>query len=222
MFTSRAEYRILLRQDNADDRLTPIGREIGLVDDFRWYVYQEKRERIRRLTEALDSCSLKPAEINPYLASVSEAPIEAGKRASELLVRPFVTLRGLLENVPRGTVELSGLTRLDAEILPLRIPWSGRERPAEIRFDEAEVLDAVETRIKYAGYIERERRLADKILRLEDLVIPEGFDFQKLTELSMECRIKLERYQPRTIAQASRISGVSPADISVLLVYFGR
>ena len=224
MFTSRAEYRILLRQDNADDRLTPIGREIGLVDDFRWRVFQEKRERIRRLTEELDSCSLKPAQINSYLTSLADAPIETSKRASELLVRPFVTLRGLLGYVPRGTsaTEVSDPDQHGAEILPLRIPWSGRERPAEIHFDEAEVLDAVETRIKYAGYIERERRLADKMLRLEDLVIPEGFDFQKLTALSMECRIKLERYRPRTIAQASRISGVSPADISVLLVYFGR
>ena len=94
--------------------------------------------------------------------------------------------------------------------------------PAEIRFDEKEILDAAEIRIKYAGYIDRERRLAEKILRLEDLAIPEDFDFQRLTALSMECRIKLERYRPRTIAQASRISGVSPADISVLLVYFGR
>ena len=224
MFTSRAEYRILLRQDNADDRLTPIGREIGLVDDFRWRVFQEKRERIRRLTEELDSCSLKPAQINSYLTSLADAPIETSKRASELLVRPFVTLRGLLGYVPRGTsaTEVSDPDQHGAEILPLRIPWSGRERPAEIHFDEAEVLDAVETRIKYAGYIERERRLADKMLRLEDLVIPEGFDFQKLTALSMECRIKLERYRPRTIAQASRVSGVSPADISVLLVYFGR
>ena len=104
----------------------------------------------------------------------------------------------------------------------MRLPWAGREAPAEIRYDEKEILDAAEIRIKYAGYIDRERRLAEKILRLEDLAIPEDFDFMSLTALSMECRIKLERYRPRTIAQASRISGVSPADISVLLVFFGR
>lgn len=104
----------------------------------------------------------------------------------------------------------------------MNLPWAGREEPVEIRFAEKEIRDAVEIRIKYAGYIDRESRLADKILRLENLEIPENFDFQKLTALSMECRIKLERYRPRTIAQASRISGVSPADISVLLVYFGR
>ena len=111
---------------------------------------------------------------------------------------------------------------LREESIALRFPWSGREVPAEIRYDEKEILDAAEIRVKYAGYIDRERRMAEKILRLEDLEIPEDFDFQRLTALSMECRIKLERYRPRTIAQASRISGVSPADISVLLVYFGR
>ena len=194
MFTSRAEYRILLRQDNADERLTPIGRRIGLVDDFRWSTFQNKQEQIRSLTQLLEETTLKPDAVNPYLESVGEAPIEMSKNAADLLVRPFVTLRGLLESVPRGTQE----------------PVSD------------EVLDAVETQIKYAGYIEREKRLAEKIQRLEELEIPQDFDFQKITALSMECRIKLERYRPRTIAQASRISGVSPADISVLLVYFGR
>ena len=194
MFTSRAEYRILLRQDNADERLTPIGRRIGLVDDFRWKNFQEKQSQINSLVETLADTTLKPDSVNPYLASVEEAPIEMSKSAAELLVRPHVTLEGLLPIVPRGT----------------------QDQPSP------EVLEAVETQIKYAGYIDREKRLAEKIQRLENLEIPQGFDFQKITALSMECRIKLQRYQPRTIAQASRISGVSPADISVLLVYFGR
>ena len=116
------------------------------------------------------------------------------KRAADLLVRPNVNLNGILENVQN---------------VP-RGTW------------EEEVLEATEIEIKYAGYIDREKRVAEKILRLEDLAIPEDFDFFKLTALSMECRIKLDRYRPRTIAQASRISGISPADISVLLVYFGR
>ena len=150
---------------------------------------------------------------------------ESSKRASDLRVRPDVTLSDLLpfvSNVPRGTVE--GHTRLDrvSELLPLQMPWAGREEPAVIRFDEKEVYDAAEILIKYAGYIERERLQAEKIHRLENLAIPDDFDFFKITALSMECRIKLDRYRPRTIAQASRISGVSPADISVLLVYFGR
>ena len=193
MFTSRAEYRILLRQDNADERLTPIGRRIGLVDDFRWQIFQTKQDQVSRLSQLLAGTTLKPETINPYLVSVEEAPIEMSKSAADLLVRPFVTLRGLLQSVPRGT-----------------------------QCEDDEVLDAVETQIKYAGYIEREKKLAEKIQRLEALEIPQDFDFQKITALSMECRIKLERYRPRTIAQASRISGVSPADISVLLVYFGR
>ena len=194
MFTSRAEYRILLRQDNADERLTKIGRSIGLVDDFRWKTLRTKKQAIDNLTNYLKELSLSPTEINPYLASVGEASIDGSKRAADLLVRPNVNLNGILENVqnvPRGT-------------------W------------EEEVLEATEIEIKYAGYIDREKRVAEKILRLEDLAIPEDFDFFKLTALSMECRIKLDRYRPRTIAQASRISGVSPADISVLLVYFGR
>ena len=198
MFTSRAEYRILLRQDDADARLTPIGRQVGLVDDFRWETYQNKSKRIDSLVDRLKATSLKPEVINPYLESVGSSPIDASKRADDLLVRPMVTLSGLLPflpDVPRGTCNET---------------------------EEQEILDAAEIKIKYAGYIDRERQLAEKILRLEDLVIPEDFDFQRLTALSMECRIKLERYRPRTIAQASRISGVSPADISVLLVYFGR
>ena len=198
MFTSRAEYRILLRQDDADARLTPIGRQVGLVDDFRWETYQNKSKRIDSLVDRLKATSLKPEVINPYLESVGSSPIDASKRADDLLVRPMVTLSGLLPflpDVPRGTCNET---------------------------EEQEMLDAAEIKIKYAGYIDRERQLAEKILRLEDLVIPEDFDFQRLTALSMECRIKLERYRPRTIAQASRISGVSPADISVLLVYFGR
>ena len=225
MFTSRAEFRILLRQDDADRRLTPIGRSIGLVDVFRWQVLQSKWEAVDHLTKCLDETSLKPEVINPYLLKVRSTPIDSSKRASDLLVRPDVTLSDLLpfvSNVPRGTVE--GHTRLDrvSDLLPLQMPWAGREEPAVIRFDEKEVYDAAEIRIKYAGYIERERLQAEKIHRLENLTIPEDFDFFKITALSMECRIKLDRYRPRTIAQASRISGVSPADISVLLVYFGR
>ena len=286
MFTSRAEYRILLRQDDADVRLTPIGRQVGLVDDFRWEVFQQKRAAVEQLVQSLEQTLLKPEQINPYLESTGSSPIDASKRAADLLVRPTVTLSGLLEylpNVPRGTRvywappkpsapacysteppqrpplaadaasirharpdrasvpvacdapsrSFCGEASADCrsgcegasqatECLALHMPWAGREEAAEIRYDEKEILDAAEIQIKYSGYIDRERRLAEKILRLEDLQIPEDFDFQSLTALSMECRIKLERYRPRTIAQASRISGVSPADISVLLVYFGR
>lgn len=210
MFTSRAEYRILLRQDNADERLTPIGRKIGLVDDNRWKVFQEKYEKIESLENWLQDISLKPEEINPYLESVDSAPIDGSRRASDLLVRPSVTLEGLLSKVPRGT-----------EIPDHAFFARHRDTRAAEPNDE-EVFDSVEIRIKYSGYIDRERQLAEKIQRLESVKIPEDFDYMKIAALSMESRIKLKRYSPTTIAQASRISGVSPADISVLLIYFGR
>lgn len=192
MFTSRAEYRILLRQDDADLRLTPKGRELGLVDNFRMESMEKKYSKVDELVSSLNEVSLKPAQINDYLVSVGSAPTSSSKRAADLLTRPDVALQGLLDFVPRGT-----------EYSP-------------------EILESAEIRVKYSGYIEREKRLAEKILRLENLAIPEDFDFQKVESLSIECRIKLNRYRPKTIAQASRISGVSPADISVLLVYFGR
>ena len=193
MFTSRAEYRILLRQDDADLRLTPKGRRIGLVDDFRYETMERKYEAVDKIVDTLKQLSLKPEIINPYLESVGSAPLSISKKADDILTRPDVEIKGICSVVPRGTFT-----------------------------DDNEVLESAEIRVKYAGYIEREKKIAEKILRLEDLAIPEDFDFQKVQSLSMECRIKLNRYRPRTIAQASRISGVSPADISVLLVYFGR
>ena len=192
MFTSRAEYRILLRQDNADSRLTPKGYALGLISQERYAAMQAKYAEVDRIRDLLNELSLTPAEVNPYLESVSSAPIDSRRRIAELLTRPGVALQ------------------------PLLVAASAYPECSQ------EVLEDVEIAVKYQGYIERERRLADKILRLENIRIPEGFDFSKITALSIECRIKLERYRPRTIAQASRISGVSPADISVLLVYFGR
>lgn len=193
MFTSRAEYRILLRQDDADLRLTPLGRNIGLVDEYRYETMMRKYEEVDKAVSFLKDYSLKPEMINPYLVSVGSAPISISKKADDILSRPQVQLKDLIDLVPRGTIP-----------------------------EDSQILESAEIRIKYSGYIEREKRIAEKILRLEDLPIPEDFDFQKVQSLSMECRIKLNRYRPRTIAQASRISGVSPADISVLLVYFGR
>lgn len=194
MFTSRAEYRILLRQDDADLRLTPKGREIGLASEERYATMMRKYEKVDTFVSSLHETAIKPEIINGYLDSVGSATIQTSKRTDDILVRPNVTLDGILDVVPRGTFE---------------------------NYSE-EIRQSAEIRIKYAGYIERERRVADKIQRLENLEIPESFDFTKLESLSIECRMKLNKYRPRTIAQASRISGVSPADISVLLVYFGR
>ena len=193
MFTSRAEYRILLRQDDADLRLTELGYKIGLATEERYRLTNEKYDNVDALVNIISSTSVKPEAVNPYLESIGSATIATAKRASELLTRPGVTARELLLYVPRGTQDFS-----------------------------SEVVESSEIRIKYAGYIEREKKLADKILRLENLEIPENYDFSRIESLSIECRMKLNRYKPRTIAQASRISGVSPADISVLLIYFGR
>ncbi|HJJ47256.1 MAG TPA: tRNA uridine-5-carboxymethylaminomethyl(34) synthesis enzyme MnmG [Methanocorpusculum sp.] len=192
MFTSRAEYRILLRQDNADKRLTALSHDIGLVDEFRYSVAMKKYEQADELEKFCERKTLTAQQLNPYLISVESKELDESKRISDIVLRPEVSLGDLLKIVPHGTNY------------------------------SKEVIEAVEISLKYQGYIEREKKIADKIRRLENLEIPEDFDFDKVSGLTIECRQKLKRYSPRTIAQASRISGVSPSDISVLLVYFGR
>ena len=226
MFTSRAEYRILLRQDNADLRLTGLSHRIGLADEFRYSYTQKKYEDVSRLREFCDSTNLTREQANPYLESVGSAAISDSKKVSDLASRPEVTLFDLLDAVPERVVSRSGL---DISFKPFDggVP-DNPVLPDEQNQDRIksnyrnEISDSVEISIKYQGYIDREQRIADKIMRLEDLRIPEGFDFDKVSGLTIECRQKLKKYAPATIAQASRISGVSPADISVLLVYFGR
>ncbi len=239
MFTSRAEYRILLRQDDADLRLTEKAYQIGLADQYRYDVMRMKYDSVQAFISAAETTSLKPDQINDYLSSISSAPLTVSKKADEILTRPDVSMREILKIVPRGTFSTTQedlQKRLESEIgntsteetslaLLKSLPFRGEQAVSDdFRRSQLadEVLEAAEIAIKYRGYIERERRLADKILRLEHVSIPDDFDFAKLTALSIECRIKLERYRPKTIAQASRISGVSPADIAVLLVYFGR
>lgn len=192
MFTSRAEYRILLRQDNADFRLTEKAYRIGLATEERYNQMVGKRAQAEELSERCWSENLRADIVNDYLASCGSAMLSESKKIADLAARPEVKLDILLNFVPRGTIY------------------------------SKDVISSVETEIKYKGYIEREKDIAEKIARLEDLKIPEGFDFEKVSGLTIECRQKLKRYNPRTIAQASRISGVSPSDISVLLVYFGR
>ena len=191
MFTSRAEYRILLRQDNADERLTGLGYEIGLASKDRYEAMVRKYDQVRDLAEYCESTNLSSSQTASYLDSVGSARLTDSRKISDIALRPEVNLADLLKIVPHGT------------------------------FDK-DVIDSVEINLKYKGYIDREKRMAEKIRKLEDLRIPEGFDFDKVSGLTIECRQKLKRYGPRTIAQASRISGVSPSDISVLLVYFGR
>ena len=153
-----------------------------------------KYERVRDLIAFCDSTNISAKQANSYLQSVGSSPLGDSKKISDVALRPEVNLSDLLKVVPRGTPDIS----------------------------DNKVVESVEITLKYRGYIEREKRMAEKLQRLEDLVIPKDFDFDKVSGLTIECRQKLKRYAPKTIAQASRISGVSPSDISVLLVYFGR
>ena len=200
MFTSRAEYRILLRQDNADRRLTPLSHSIGLASDERYENMVLKYSAADSLRALCENTNLTAAKVNSLLQSKNSSALTESKKISDLAVRPELSLEELLPLVPRGTFDRFGV-----------------EEPLD-----DEVKESVEISLKYHGYIEREMQLADKLHKLENLKIPENFDFDKVSGLTIECRQKLQRYNPRTIAQASRISGVSPSDISVLLVYFGR
>ena len=198
MFTSRAEYRILLRQDNADARLTPLGREIGLVDDEKYERLLKKNNAVESLISMLGRTAVKIGEIDDYLISVNEEPLTQGKRLLDIVLRSNVTIEGLSKVSKR-------LEKFIAENELSR-----------------EVIEQAEIRIKYRGYIEREKYFADKMHRLEDIAIPKGFDYNSLQSLTIEARQKLSRVAPETIGQASRIPGVSPADINVLLIKFGR
>ena len=190
MFTSRAEYRILLRQDNADQRLTPLSYSIGLADKHRLELLERKYSSVDSLLSLCSSKSIKPDVANPILSPFSTS-ISESKKLIDLVSRPGVALNSFLPHVSRGT------------------------------FPD-DVVESAEIAIKYRGYIERELQLALKMKRLENLIIPDNFNFSSLSGLTIECKQKLEKYKPATIGQASRISGVSPSDISVLLVYFGR
>ena len=200
MFTSRAEFRILLRQDNADLRLTPRAYEIGMVSESRYSVTMRKYDQVNRLTDLCENNNLTASLINPFLSANSSAVLSESKRIADIATRPELSLSNIIDFVPRGTLSKYGFTEVP----------------------DKTVSEAVEINLKYRGYIQREQQLVDKMRRLERLEIPENFDFDKISGLTIECRQKFKQYSPRTIGQASRISGVSPADISVLLVYFGR
>jgi tRNA uridine 5-carboxymethylaminomethyl modification enzyme len=200
MFTSRAEYRILLRQDNADERLTPIAHQIGLAKRERMEMLEKKLGTRKILMDHLKNTSVHPHEVNPVLDQLNTSRIRQKMKAINLIDRPQVRIRDLWDVIPEFD-KTCGNLEVDEEDL---------------------MIEDVEINIKYAGYIHRERNLADKIKRLEDIKIDPAIDFNTLRSLSTEARQKLSRIRPTTIGQASRISGVSPSDISVLLVHMGR
>lgn len=199
MFTSRAEYRILLRQDDADARLTEKAYELGIAkrDRYDWWI--EKKEAIKRIIEFCANYPIKKDEINPKLEALGTTPLRAGCKLIDLIARPHLNLTNLSEIIP----DLKAA---------LEIPVNRKE----------EIAEAAEIKMKYKGYIERERLIADKMHRLEDIKIKGRFNYSELHEISTEGRQKLERIDPETLAQASRIPGVSPSDINVMLVLLGR
>ena len=198
MFTSRAEYRILLRQDNADARLTERCYELGLVDDYRMNLLRYKQNGEELLTEVLRNTTVR-TEVNAYLLPMGYSELQHGTKLIDLVSRPNVTINGLAEVVPTLKEAIGKLDRIAEEI-----------------------VESTEINIKYKGYIERERLAADKLQRLNNIHLPENFDYHNVQSLSTEARQKLSRIKPNTIGEASRIPGVSPNDVSVLLVLMGR
>ena len=198
MFTSRAEYRILLRQDNADLRLTPLGHEIGLISEKRYAEFVQKKSLVESLVAFARDLSVKAAEINDYLKTIGSDPLTQGRKLHDILMRNNTSFETLQEVLPKlkKFIEKNGMNE--------------------------EVIEAAEIQIKYKGYIEREKFIAEKLHRLENISIPDNFDYFSMNALTIEARQKLDRIRPTTIGQASRIPGVSPADVNVLLVKFGR
>jgi tRNA uridine 5-carboxymethylaminomethyl modification enzyme len=195
MFTSRAEYRILLRQDNADLRLTQMGRDIGLVDDIRMNRLDEKIKNTKEALSYFEKESISPEEINPVLENNNSSTIKQKNKIGKILSRPQIKFADLLkvESVKEKTQNIS-----------------------------QEGIEQAEIQIKYNGYIEREKETVMKLNKLEGIRIPKAFDYSKLNAISSESREKLNHIKPETIGQASRISGVSPSDINILLVFMGR
>jgi tRNA uridine 5-carboxymethylaminomethyl modification enzyme len=197
MFTSRAEYRTLLRQDNADFRLTPMSYEIGLASEKRLRRMEHKLNESEKMVAFFKETSVSIAEANPILESKDTALITQGDKMFKVFSRPQIDLEDIMK-----------FEKVAAYV-------------AENNLDQ-EILEQAEIQVKYSGYIEKERNNADKLTRLEEVKIPENFDYNKIKSMSIEAKQKLSKIRPVTISQASRISGVSPSDVSVLLIYMGR
>jgi tRNA uridine 5-carboxymethylaminomethyl modification enzyme len=196
MFTSRAEFRTLLRQDNADLRLTEKSYRLGLASQQRMELVKAKREGVEKLKEILGAISLDPGETNPFLESVQSATLVSKQKAAQLLLRPNIGLESMMEYIPSLKSALEGFSK--------------------------DIIEQVEIQLKYDSYIEKEKELVAKMSQLEDLLIPDNFDYEKLVSLGTEAKQKFKKIRPRTLGQASRISGVNPSDVQILMVFMGR
>jgi tRNA uridine 5-carboxymethylaminomethyl modification enzyme len=196
MFTSRAEYRTLLRQDNADLRLTEMSYRLGLAKTDRMDRVVEKRNSVEQIKRVLQNTSIEPEEINGWLASLGSAPIPEKQKAARIVLRPDVDLNEFMSACPKLKEAI------------------GTHAP--------EAIEQAEIQIKYQVYLDKERELVERMSQLEDLEIPERFDYTRIASLGNEAREKLEKIRPRTLGQASRISGINPSDVQILMVYMGR
>jgi len=204
MFTSRAEYRILLRQDDADMRLTERSYKMGLATKERYDRMTDKKQRIEALIDFAENFSLKAALINPALEQIGTTPLQRGCKLAELLGRPQVSVQNILPHIKAFQNEIAKQTEGKTEA------------------EREEIVETMEVRMKYSGYIQREREMAEKMIRLENIKIQGKFDYMNMNNITIEARQKLTAINPVTLAQASRIPGVSPSDINVLLVLMGR
>ena len=196
MFTSRAEFRTLLRQDNADLRLTELSYRLGLASQERMEKVKTKKDNVEMVKETLSSLTLEPEETNPFLISVQSSTLSYKQKAAQVLLRPMIGLAEMADRVPKLKTALSGF--------------------------DTETLEQAEIQIKYETYIEKEKELVSKMSQLDDLMIPDNFNYEKLVSLSNEARQKFTKIKPRTLGQASRISGVNPSDVQILMVFMGR
>jgi tRNA uridine 5-carboxymethylaminomethyl modification enzyme len=196
MFTSRAEFRTLLRQDNADLRLTELSHKLGLASDTRIRRVEEKQKNVAEIRQILNTHSIEPDEINAFLTEIESAPLVEKQKAAKLVLRPNISLHQILEN----SNELHG----------------------KLAHQEVEFIEQAEIQVKYERYIEKEKEIVDRMATLENQLIPDSFDYDKVSALSIEALQKFKKIRPLTLGQASRISGVNPSDIQILMVFMGR
>jgi tRNA uridine 5-carboxymethylaminomethyl modification enzyme len=196
MFTSRAEFRTLLRQDNADLRLTELSHKLGLASDTRIRRVEEKQKNVAEIRQILNAHSIEPEEINAFLTEIESAPLVEKQKAAKLVLRPNISLQQILENSAALQTKLAN--------------------------QEVEFIEQAEIQVKYERYIEKEKEIVDRMANLENQMIPDSFDYDKVSALSIEALQKFKKIRPLTLGQASRISGVNPSDIQILMVYMGR